>query len=120
MPQKICSEEGETRKICSAAFLALSSGTFLASLVTSSEAARKYFEDVPDLEKYRRSALNLLVSRNPLTDEMPDVLRSVVETGRTLRIYGVESMEFRTYARGGGGCSPREPCRNAPKKTCLE
>ncbi len=79
--EEICFDEGETRKIRSAAFMALSSGTFLASLATSSEAARKYFEDVPDLEKYRGSALNLLVSLDPLTDEMRDVLRYVVETG---------------------------------------
>ncbi len=79
--EEICFDEGETRRIRSAAFLALSSGTFLASLAESSEAARKYFEDVPALEKYRGSALKLLVSLDPLTDEMRDVLRYVVETG---------------------------------------
>ena len=78
---EICFDEGETRKIHSAAFLALSSGRFLASLATSSEAARKYFEGIPELEKYRRSALNLLVSLDPLTDPMRDVLRYIVEAG---------------------------------------
>jgi len=78
---EICDDEGETRKLRSAAFQALSSGSFLVSLATSSEAARKYFEEVPDLEKYRRSALNLLVSLDPLSDEMRDVLRYVVDAG---------------------------------------
>jgi hypothetical protein len=78
---EICFDENETRKIHSAAFLALSSGRFLASLATSSDAARKYFEGIPELEKYRRSALNLLVSLDPLTDPMRDVLRYIVEAG---------------------------------------
>jgi hypothetical protein len=74
-------DESETRKIRWSAFQALSNGTFLASLATSPDAARRYFEDVPGLENYRSTAMNLLVSLDPLTDEMRDVLRYIVETG---------------------------------------
>ena len=48
---EMCFDEGEIRKIHSAAFLALSSGRFLSSLAKSPEAAKKYFEGNAGLPK---------------------------------------------------------------------
>lgn len=112
--EEVCHDEAETRKIRSAAFLALSSGTFLTSLATSSEAARRYFEGVPELEKFRDSALKLLVSLDPLTDEIRDVLRFVAEAGtqeeaatatralggfRVINLAGIPPLERKRIAR---------------------
>ena len=115
--QEIMDDESETRKIRWSAFQALSSGTFLASLATSPDAARKYFEDVPGLEKYRSTAMNLLVSLDPLTDEMRDVLRYIVETGsKDEAVAATRALcGFRVINLGG---IPQEDERRRIAQTC--
>ena len=79
--REMAEDEDETVKIRSAAFHALSSGKFLSSLGTSPGEARSYFAALPDLERHRQMALDVLVSLDPLTDAARAILRYVVETG---------------------------------------
>ncbi len=79
--RELAEDEGEIRKVRGAAFGALSSGKFLSSLATSPAEARKFFEDVPELARYRKMALDVLVSLDPLGHDAEEILRYVIETG---------------------------------------
>lgn len=114
--REIVDDEGETVKIRAAAFHSLSSGKFLSSLATSPREARKYFDEVPSLARYRAKALEMLVTLDPLTDSAREVLRYVVETGSkkeavaaTRALCGFKVMNI------GGIIDPRERRRVAQR-----
>jgi HEAT repeat protein len=78
---EIVEDEDEIGKIRGSAFQALSSGKFLSILGAAPDRARGFFGEVPELERYRQTALDVLVSLDPLPEGAQDLLRYVVETG---------------------------------------
>lgn len=79
--REMVEDEEEITKVRSAAFLALSTGTFLSSLAESPDEARRYFDETSGLAKYRLAALFALISLDPLPDDARALLRELVETG---------------------------------------
>ena len=76
---QIMEDEEEVHWIRS--FHALSVGEFKAKLAGSTDAAKAFFSDLPNLSKYRQQAMEILVRLDPLTREATAVLKHVVANG---------------------------------------
>lgn len=78
---ELVDDTDEIPRIRSAAFFALSTARLLAGLASAPDDARHLFSELPELDRTRRAALDLLVSLDPLSDTAREALKGVVETG---------------------------------------